>query len=344
MVSVLDRAQRIGESRLKIHPLFKLDETLCLYSPQDNLDSLDHPRVRDWFRFIEESYRPDLPDGKRRILLMMPCTKTKPYPLSLEHLRINTALFEAGFLPVGRSNLPRELVAAIPPEFSPDILNLAPLRHRDGTVVHRAVISEPLAFVPYEHILHFEEKESPAIAYDDPGLFENRGNAVSPWRTDFSGVAISNTRWQWGEAERRSYVAMHNAMSEELAKVIIRLAESYDERIAWVAPGLTHRSFVLGAGERRAHRVASTKLAGRERLKLIGVNDRVPQDLTITCLPTLEQCVDARQRLAKRLGRDVSRVGGEYSRGGGGATPLALPELLEVLTAALGGKRRQDGP
>jgi len=341
MVNVLDRTQRVLESRQKIHPLFKLDESLCLYSPQDNIDSLEHPRVRDWFGFIGGRYRPDLPEGRRHLLLMLPCTKTKPYPLSLEHLRINTALFQAGFAPVKNSNVPRELSAAVPPEFSSDVLNLAPLRDSRGTVVHRAVISEPLAFVPYEHVLEFEGKESPAIAYDDPGLFENRGNAVSPWRKDFSGVAVSKTRWHWGDEERRAYVAMHNAMSEKLVEVIIRLAGFYDARIAWVAPGLTHRSFVVSADERSANKVPVTRLVGGERLKLIGANDHVPAELRIGCLPTLEQCANARARLAERLGRDISRVGGEYSRGGGGATPLALPELLDVLTARLREKRPQ---
>jgi hypothetical protein len=341
VVSVTDREQRIVESRAKIHPLFRLDADLCLYSPQDNVDSLQNPRIRDWFDFIGQRYRPDLPTGKRHILLMMPCTKTKPYPLSLEHLRINAALFAAGFRPVSRSNVPQELIDAVPAEFSRDSLNLAPLRDDNGTVIHRAVISEPLAFVPYEHIMHYEDRESPAIAYDDPGLFENRGNAVSPWRSDFTGQPMSKTRWQWGPSERRAYVAMHNAMSAKLSEVIQRFADTYDRRIAWVAPGLTHRSFVIAADERRANRVNATRTVAGERLKLVGANDLLSGDLRIECLPTIEQCDDARVRLARRLGRDVSRVGGEYSRGGGGATPLALPELLEVLVAALEPDRRQ---
>ncbi len=335
MVSVLDRAQRLGESRLKIHPLFALDESLCLYSPQDNVEALSHPRIRDWFAFIEQRYRPVLPEAKRRVLLLTPCTKTKPYPLSLEHLKINAALFAAGFAPVGENDTPKALAEELPPEFPQELLNLSPLRDKSGTVIHRAVISEPLAFVPYEHILTYEGRSSPATAYDDPGLFEHRGNAVSPWRKDFSAVAVSKTRWRWGEAERRAYVEMHNAMSEKLAAIIGKLADSYDERIAWTAPGLTHRSFVVSHDERRAHRVAAAKIVGSERLALIGANDRLPAALRIECLPTVEQCAAARAALAKRLGRDVARVGGEYSRGGGGATPLALPELLSVLVERL---------
>ena len=56
----------------------------------------------------------------------------------------------------------------------------------------------------------------------------------------------------------------------------------------------------------------------------------VPQDLKIACRPTVTQCQETQKRLAARLGRDVAHIGGYYSRGGG-ATPLALPELLEVL-------------
>jgi hypothetical protein len=43
----------------------------------------------------------------------------------------------------------------------------------------------------------------------------------------------------------------------------------------------------------------------------------------------------AKARLAKRLGRTVSAIGGYYSRGGGDATPLALPELLKFLVSRL---------
>ena len=57
------------------------------------------------------------------------------------------------------------------------------------TTIASALISEPLALVPYEHIANYEGRPSPACAYDDPGLFENRGNAVSPWRSD------SRDRW-----------------------------------------------------------------------------------------------------------------------------------------------------
>lgn len=335
MVTVRDRELRVAESRLKILKPFELDETLCLYSPQDNVDALNHPRIRAWNDFIDRLYEPSLPQGRRWIMLLLPCTKTKPYCFSLEHLHINRALLAAGFTPAGALYPPDALLGDLPSEFPRDTVNLSPLVHANGTILHRFVISEPLACVPYEHIISYRGVASPACAYDDPGLFENRGNAVSPWRADFTATAISPTKWRWGDAERRAYVTMHNAMAERLAAVIQRLAQFYTDRIAWVAPGLTHRSFVVAKGERKLNNVPSFRRVGDANLELIGANDRLLEGLKIVCLPTPAQCHAAQKRLAARLGRDVSRVGGYYSRGGGGATPLALPELLDDLLAAI---------
>ncbi len=335
MVAVTDKSIRIRESRAKICAPFELDETLCLYSPQDNVDALAHPRVTDWYRFATQTYEPELPAGRRRIMLMLPCTKTKPYPFSMEHKRINQALLAAGFQPTGSLTAPRQLAEMLEPEFSADVLNFSPLADDRGTVIHRVVVSEPLGAVPYEHIMSYEGKPSPATAYDDPGLFENRGNAVSPWRRDFTASAISKTRWKWGDEERRAYVTMHNVMSDWVATFVARLADRYTDRIAWVAPGLTHRSFIAGKRQRRTNRLAAFRKVGAQRLELIGANDRLAADLVIECLPTFDHCGSAIERLAVRLGRPVSQVGGAYSRGGGNATPLVLPELLEVLIERL---------
>jgi hypothetical protein len=215
--------------------------------------------------------------------------------------------------------------------YSQEVLNLSPMVNASGVAIHRAVISEPMAYVPYEKIAAYDGKPSPATAYDDPGLFEKRGNAVSPWRENSTAAPTSGTRWKWGVEELRHYVIMHNAMAETLATVLRRIGPLYTDRIAWVAPGLTHRSFVLGKDERAANKVAAWRKAGDERLSLIGANDLLPAELKIECLPTSEHCKDAIQRLAKRLDKDPSRVGGTYSRGGTDATPLALPELLDVL-------------
>jgi len=331
MVSVDNKPQRVLESALKIESPFRLDETLCLYSPQDNVDSLQHPRIAEWLAFIENDYQPKLPEASRRILLFMPCTKTKPYPFSSEHQAINQRLLEAGFKPTARLYLPQELQARLEPEFSPEVLNLSPLSDGRGTVLHRMVISEPMAVVPYEHIVTFNGKSSPATAYDDPGLFENRGNAVSPWRGDCTATRMSATRWKWGDEERRHYVLMHNAMSDMVAKVVKRIGPHYTDIVAWVAPGLTHRSFVIGRDERPANKVAATRQVGSQRMALIGANDQLPPDLAIECLPMREHCKDAIARLAARLGTDIAHATGVYSRGGASATPLALPELLDVL-------------
>jgi hypothetical protein len=331
MVTVDDRGVRLIESRRKICPPFVLDETLCLYSPQDNVDALKHPRVAEWLDFVTNRYCPEIPPAQRRILLLMPCTKTKPYPFSTEHKRINQRLLVAGFRPSREILLPAEIRDRLERDYDREVLNLAPLVNSRGVVIHRAVISEPLAFVPYEYIAAYPHGPSPASSYDDPGLFENRGNAVSPWRGDCTATRVSNTRWKWGPQELRSYVVMHNAMAEWAAKTIMRIAHHYSEIVAWVAPGLTHRSFLIGRNERRAHNIPAFRKIGRVRQELVGVNDVLPDGVKVICLPTVAQCRTAVERLAARVGTDVSRVGGIYSRGGGDATPLALPELLDVL-------------
>jgi hypothetical protein len=335
MVSVEDRPRRRLESALKIEKPFRLDETLCLYSPQDNVDSLKHPRIAEWLDFIQNEYEPEFPDAERRVLLFMPCTKTKPYPFSSEHMAINQRLLDEGYRPSRRSCLPQELLARIEPPFSPEVLNLSPLVDDNGTVVHRMVISEPMAVVPYEHIVEFRGKPSPAVGYDDPGLFENRGNAVSPWRPDSTATRVSATRWKWGDEERRQYVVMHNEMARILANVVARIGLNYTDVICWVAPGLTHRSFVLARGERALHHVLTSRKVGAKRIELVGANDHLPTELRIACLPLPDDCKNAISRLSRRLEIDLARATAIYARGGVNATPLALPELLDVLVKRL---------
>lgn len=331
MVTVEDRAQRITESMRKIQSPFAVDPELCIYSPQDNVDSLKHPRIANWLKFVEEEYEPALPDADRKVLLFLPCTKTKPYPFSSEHQAINQRLLESGFKPLDRHYLPQELLARLEGPFTAEVLNLSILSNGKGTIIHRMVISEPMGVVPYEHIAEYKGMPSPACAYDDPGLFENRGNAVSPWRADSTAVKVSDTRWKWGDEEKRNYVLMHNAMSSTVAKVINRIGHHYTDIVSWVAPGLTHRSFVIGRDERSANKVASKRKIGGSYMELVGANDGLPPELRIDCLPTIEQCKDAVVRLAKRLDIDMSHATAIYSRGGANATPLALPELLDVL-------------
>jgi hypothetical protein len=335
MVSVEDRSKRLRESALKIEKPFQLDETLCLYSPQDNVESLKHPRIAEWLDFIQHEYEPELPDAERRVLLFMPCTKTKPYPFSSEHMAINQRLLDEGYRPTRPSYLPQELIARLEPSFSPEVLNLSPLIHNNGTVLHRMVISEPMAVVPYEHIAEFRGSASPAVAYDDPGLFENRGNAVSPWRPDSTAIRMSPTRWKWGDEERGQYVVMHNEMARILANVVARIGRGYTDVISWVAPGLTHRSFVLARGERALHNVLTSRKVGAKRIDLVGANDHLSKELQIACLPLPDDCRFAIARLSRRLKIDLPRATAIYARGGANATPLALPELLDVLVKRL---------
>lgn len=339
MVTVEDRSRRVLESKLKIEKPFQLDETLCLYSPQDNVESLTHPRIIEWLDYIQNHYEPELPEAPQRVLLFMPCTKTKPYPFSTEHMAINQRLLDDGFRPLRSTCLPHELQARLEPQFSPDVLNLSPLTNDHGIIVHRMVISEPMAVVPYEHITEFKGKPSPAVAYDDPGLFENRGNAVSPWRADSTATRISATRWKWGDEERRQYVTMHNEMARILANVVSRIAHHYTEVMSWVAPGLTHRSFVIGRDERSFHKVAKSRMVGGLRLQLIGANDHLAPERRIACLPLPNDCKRAIERLSRRLNVDLAKATAIYARGDNNATPLALPELLDVLVRRLIGDR-----
>lgn len=334
-IPVENRAERVADSMKKIESPFAVDPELCLYSPQDNYDSLQHHRIAEWLDFVKTEYKPKLPRGNRRVLLFMPCTKTKPYPFSTEHQAINQRLLDSGFAPTKRHYLPQELQARLEDGFSPEVLNLSPLADAHGTVIHRMVISEPMAVVPYEHIVEFKGKPSPAVAYDDPGLFENRANAVSPWRKDSTAEQVSENRWKWGDEERRHYVLMHNVMAEIVAEVVTRIGGNYDDIISWVAPGLTHRSFVISKDERARHNVVSRRKVAGSWMPLVGANDHLPDDQRIEALPTLDQCRDAVSRLAVRLGTDLKHANGVYARGGANATPLALPELLDFLMARL---------
>lgn len=333
MVTTDDRETRLRESAAKFRAPFALDPSLALYCPQDNVDSLRHPAIRAWFDFILTEYQPQLPSAARRVLLLLPCTKTKPYILSTEHRRINAALLAAGFTPTAPAD--PLLLPLKEAEENEALFSLAPLIHPSGTVIHRAVISEPLGLVPYEHMLTYPGGTSPAVQYDDPGLFEERGNAVSPWRPDHSAIRLSATQWKWGPNEKRAYVEMHNAMAQTVAKALSRIGGAYSRRISWVAPGLTHRSFVVGREERAAHGIVATKQAGPAKLALTGANDLLPEGQRITALPTRPQCQAALQRLAQRLGVSPAAARGPFGSGGGGATPLALPELLDDLLAEL---------
>ena len=75
-----DRESRFHESSIKIRHPFKIDSSLCIYSPQENVESLEHPRIKDWLKFIKHEWTPSpIPKGTKRLALIIPCTKYKPY-------------------------------------------------------------------------------------------------------------------------------------------------------------------------------------------------------------------------------------------------------------------------
>ncbi|MCD4533572.1 hypothetical protein LRP67_05710 [Nocardioides sp. cx-169] len=286
------------------------------------MDALDHPRVASWLRYVQEEWTPSaVPGTHSRIALLLPCTKMKPYFTSREHRGVNAALLGAGWRPSSAYDGPAELASALAPDESPDLLANAPLV-RDGVVLDRFVISEPLALIPYEHTMYLPDAlgggPSPATSYDDPGLFEGRGTSVSPEHPTFSAVPRGDGAFAWGPAERAAYAAMHQAMVEALTTTLTRLAPSYDAVLAWVSPGLTHRSFLLG------------------------VLDAAPTGelQSLEVLPTPAQKTLARERLAERLASEGRPAGAAsvrsiFARGDGHDTPLGLPELAATLVTRL---------
>ncbi len=82
---------------------------------------------------------------------------------------------------------------------------------------------------------------------------------------------------------------------------------------------------------------------------MTGANDHLAKELPITCLPEPDDCRKSIERLSRRLGIDIPKATAIYARGGINATPLALPELLDVLvkrlapkTAAAKGNKAHD--
>lgn len=334
----LSRAARLPESARKIRAPFELDPTLCLYSPQDNRDALDHPRVAPWLRFVADEWEPTpVPGATRRLALLLPCTKYKPYPTSREHRGINAALLAAGWGPTSGVEVPAELGAVLDADESPALLDVSPWRRGD-VVLDRFVVSEPLALVPYELVWAWRGEQSPAVSYDDPGLFEARGTSVSPERDDSTAVEARPGRWRWGPAERDAYVDVHNRMAEVLGLSLARLRPFYAATVAWVSPGLTHRSFLADRALRRAEGLSASRDGIGGRRPLTGVLDSHPG--LVDVLPTRAQLTEATTRLAARLAAEgrpstPGAVRSVYARGDGHDTPLGLPETLDHLTAWL---------
>lgn len=305
---------RLASSRRKIRAPFVLDESMRFYSPQANVDALTHPRVSAWLDFVRGTWEPAPVAGTtRRLALLMPCTKYKPYVTSREHRAINAALLAAGWAPTAAYDGPAELLDVLDADEPADLLSTAPLV-RDSVVLDRFVMSEPLALVPYEHIMVLPAAlgggQSPAVSYDDPGLFEGRGTSVSPERDDFSAVRRADGSWAWGPNEKEALARMVQEMSGAIAATLQRLTGTWTSVVGWVSPGLTHRMFL----------------------------EAIP-GLTEP-LPTRAWMDEARAELATRLaseGRAATpgAVNAVYARGDGHDTPLGLPELTSRLVARL---------
>lgn len=342
---------RLAASKRKIRAPFALDPTMCFYSPQTNVDALTHPRVSEWHRFVQREWTPTPVDGAgRRLALLLPCTKYKPYPTSREHRGINAALLAAGWRPAsGQPATPAELYRVLEPGEGRDLLHTGPLVRAAGpddvtggdgglVVLDRFVLSEPLGIVPYEHAMCFRDGPSPATCYDDPGLFEARGTSVSPERPDCTATPRPDGTWAWGPAEREAFARMHNAMAEVIATTLGRVAPAYQAVVAWTSPGLTHRSFLADAAFRAADGLPASRDGVSGPVRLVGVLDTMPGLVEI--LPTRAQLAAARAALRDRLaaeGRNASSraVGAVFARGDGHDTPLGLPELARQLAARL---------
>ena len=86
----MSRDDRLADSVKKIRSPFELDPSLRFYSPQENWEGMTHPRVAAFQAYVRDEWEPaETPDGARRVALMIPCTKYKPYSTSREHRAIN---------------------------------------------------------------------------------------------------------------------------------------------------------------------------------------------------------------------------------------------------------------
>ena len=332
------RENRFHESAIKIRKPFKIDPSLCIYSPQENVDSLMHPKIKKWQQFIQNEWTPSpIPKGTKRLALIIPCTKYKPYITSREHKAINAALLRDGWKPTGISEAPNEFEKLLEKGDDPEIFHEGYLKKKNF-ILERIVISEPLGIVPYQFIYFWNGKQSPATSYDDPGLFESRGTSVSPYRPDSTATEVKGGKWKWGNAERSSYVEMHNHLVEVITSSLKRVGNHYHEIVAWVSPGLTHRSFLASKKIRLEEGISSSRKIQGGRKKLNGVLDLESEILKI--MPTLEQLKLAQHHLEKRLrkeGRNSSpgSVRSIYARGDGNDTPLGLKETLDYLLTCL---------
>ena len=114
--------------------------------------------------------------------------------------------------------------------------------------------------------------------------------------------------------------------------VLRRLRSNYVRIVAYLSPKLTHRSFVTSRTEKAEVGLPQFKNADTGRVLLVGVNDRIPG--LIEVCPDGGELQAVKQKLAKRLSRlgmSEASIRTYFASGGGGVTPLILPEALAVL-------------
>ncbi len=264
-----DREALVELARGKPTPPYTLDEQLTFFCPQENLEALSLPIVREFHEWVTSDHIP-VEGDEPKILLLLPCEKEKPYSLSPEHRAVSLALAGAEFKPTDRGDWPEELKGL----GSLAELSNAPLS--DGRLrVDRAVISEPFGIVPYEAIYKWRGMPTPCARYDDPGLFEHRGIGAI-WRSDCTSTVNSSGSYSWGDSERRAYVEVHNRLADLIRKVLERLAEEYEAILAYVGHTLTHRTFLADDAQRRDAGIPRQRRFDGRNGRLVGVNDLVP--------------------------------------------------------------------
>jgi len=149
---------------------------------------LNHPRLAEWLDFVKKRLtRLNFPRPSRRVFC---CSCVAPGLSPIRSRPSHQAdqpacLLDSGFFRCDAAalNLPQGIaVRRLTAGFSPEVLNLIAARQCPGTVIHRMVISEPMAVVPYEHIANSNGKSNrpPSPAPMRSRSNSKMRNAVSP--------------------------------------------------------------------------------------------------------------------------------------------------------------------
>ncbi len=244
-----EREHLVTLAHAKPVPPYTLDEQLTFFCPQENLEALG-PAGRAVLPGTGCSPSTSPSTAPSPAVLLLPCQAVKPYTLSPEHRAVNAALAGAGYLPEGARRLAGGARRAA--RCGPALQRAAArkrLPHRPGralrAVRRRALRGDlPLA----------RRALAPAPATTIRGCSSTAGWAApgAPTRRA-PGAAAHGTG---ATNERVAFAATHNRLSDLMARELTRLAPHYAAIVAYIAPGLTHRSFLSGARERKAGRTA----------------------------------------------------------------------------------------